>query len=118
MGPFYEWDHDWITCDGCAQLIGLNKLRYKSRFQPNLDLCQNCLINKKENPDSFFKLKNNMNEMVFHEFITCKNYKNQNKCKFIYFLLLGDGCSCSPLWGLRFACCECISYSLCEGNLN
>jgi len=97
LGEFFDWDCDWITCDGCARLIQLNETRYKARYQPNLDLCQRCLHERNLSKDDFFCLYNHLNKMQFHQYITCNE------------------CNCSPLWGLRFCCLDCPSYDLCEG---
>jgi len=96
LGEYYDWDHDVIQCDRCARVIKIGNKRYKSKTIPNKDICGNCFKESGENEEDYFKLENNIDEMVFHEYYEC------------------NGCKTRPLWGIRFTCLDCPDFDLCE----
>ena len=52
----------------------------------NYDLCEKCFLNLELDANDFFKMENNVDEEVFHQYHKC------NKCEI------------EPIWGTRFNC--------------
>lgn len=98
--------HTRISCDGCGvkPIVGV---RYKCQTCPNFDLCEKCEASG-SHPSTHALLKIRVSQFggaraapatagpAVHSGITC------------------DGCSVSPIVGVRYKCQQCEDFDLCE----
>ena len=95
LGEVYDKWFNLLNCNECGCLIKLGLKRFKSKVQPNYDICEGC-FSQIEQKDSFFWMNNNIEEEIFHHYHKCNN------------------CEAEPIWGTRFTCKQCENYDLCE----
>jgi mRNA (2'-O-methyladenosine-N6-)-methyltransferase len=97
LGEYFDWDKDRIYCDVCGMkkallncsrlvtcvcvffhqtfeggVIAIGTRRYKSKVKPNRDLCERCMKSCGDSEEQYFSLENEVDEMVFHEWYSCK----------------------------------------------
>jgi len=97
LGEEFDKWYNSIGCNSCNNSILIGIKRYKAKYQPNYDLCENCFKNLNLNIEEFFEMNNKVDEDVLHHYHSCKK------------------CLAEPIWGTRFTCLDCENYDLCEG---
>jgi len=94
--------HADVRCDGC-QVHPIVGERYKCSKCPDYDLCASCEA-KGVHPADHVMIKMRLPENTTHDAAGRAIHKN----------VVCDGCSVEPIVGVRYKCCVCPDYDLCE----
>lgn len=93
LGPNFEIKKVNIACTKCSALLKCGSPRFKHKWSGQ-NLCETCV--QGESLDHYFRLENNQEEQVFHDWFTC------------------DRCHQYPICGVRYSCTWCQEFDLCE----
>jgi len=100
IGEVFEKWQKKVHCDECKEEVKVGRGRYKSRREPNFDLCADCfdkvVVERGETVSDYFKFENTVEENILHQYHRC------------------DVCSVEPIWGTRYQCLQCDNIDLCE----
>ena len=98
LGENYMTCKNIVYCHDCQKHIEVGMKRFKSKVNPNKDVCENCMDIKSNKyvVSDFFQLENCTDEDILHEYLKCNN------------------CHIEPIYGPRFKCKTCPDVDMCE----